>query len=83
MFSFIFQILVAKSPIAPFANFVYTVEASGIVLKGMYASLENCMICQNTDTWVRSYEMAPERDSSGIVLDCKTKKLLFIEIIIQ
>ena len=34
-----FQILVAKSPIAPFATFVYTIEAAGIVQQGKLHSL--------------------------------------------
>lgn len=28
------QILVAKSPLAPFASFVYTIEKEGLVLQG-------------------------------------------------
>ena len=30
----ILQILIAKSPVAPFTHFVYTIQASGFVLQG-------------------------------------------------
>ena len=29
------QLLVAKSPVAPFTNLIYTIEARGLVLQGM------------------------------------------------
>lgn len=40
---FVLQLLVAKSPVAPFSTFFYTIEKSGLVLQGKTRALLFCL----------------------------------------
>lgn len=46
------QILIAKSPLAPFTSFIYTIEEKGLVLQGKILGLSHflrllCLVLRN------------------------------------